>query len=426
MTQDTLIGKTIGDYKLIRRLGRGGMATVYLAQDLKLQREVAFKLLHNVDAADESFVARFRQEALATAKLEHPNIIHIYDYGTDGQLTYMVTEYCPNGSLNDLLSQMAGRGETMDPEYAVYIASQIALALNFAHQNGVVHRDVKPGNIFFARDNRPVLADLGIAKALEGPKLTRTMTAIGTPEYMAPEQGRGDASDYRSDLYSLGVVLYEMLSGRPPYQANTPWGIVHQHISEPLPSLRAYNPKISPALTVAVERALAKNPAERYQSGAEMAQALQRALKQSEAGAAGGSATVVMRPAWAPPPSPPTPPPVKASPQRRGSRALVGVLALLAALVALLLVATSVGLPQRLLRPQTAGVTQQPVVQAPVVSPTQEQQIAVGSTPTSEIIAAVQMTPTVSATAVPVAEVPTDTPLPPTSTPIIRNTRASR
>ena len=159
----------------------------------------------------------------------------------------------------------------------MYIIGQIAMALDFAHQHGIIHRDVKPSNILFAKDGRPVLADLGISKALAGPKLTRTQTTVGTPEYMSPEQGRGDPIDQRSDLYSLGVVLYEVLAGRPPYQADTPWGVIYKHMSDTPPPIRQQNPRVSVALASVLDRAMAKKPADRFQSGREMAEALQLA-----------------------------------------------------------------------------------------------------------------------------------------------------
>ena len=174
MASDTLTGRMMGAYQLTRRLGRGGMASVYLAYDQKLQREVAVKVLLGIDAADEHFSARFQQEALATAQLDHPNIIHIYDYGREGDLIYMVMEYCPNGSLLDVLTNASKQGQPIDPDYTIQVISQIASALDFAHQRGIIHRDIKPSNILFARDGRPVLADLGIAKALAGPRLTHT------------------------------------------------------------------------------------------------------------------------------------------------------------------------------------------------------------------------------------------------------------
>jgi eukaryotic-like serine/threonine-protein kinase len=275
MMDDPLIGRVIGGYRLERLLGRGGMASVYLAWDEKLRRQVVVKVMLPFQAGDDSFQARFRQEALATAKLAHPNIVHIYDLGQQADLTYMVMEFLPGGSVHDLI---ASKGR-VDPERSVAITSQMALALDYAHQNGIIHRDVKPANILFAKDDRAVLTDLGIARALEGPRLTRAMLAVGTPEYMSPEQGRGDPIDGRSDLYSLGIVLYELLSGVIPYHADTPWGIIYKHLNEPLPPIQKINGNISLALRSVVEKGLAKRPEDRFQTGHEMADALRRALE---------------------------------------------------------------------------------------------------------------------------------------------------
>lgn len=278
MTQDTMIGRVIGGYRLQKLLGRGGMAVVYLAWDEKLQRDVAVKILISSEAKDETFVARFKQEALATARLDHPNIVHIYDFGRENDLTYMVMEYLPNGTLQDVLAMAVKSGRVVEQEYATYVVAQIARALDYAHGEGIIHRDIKPSNVMFAKDGRPILTDLGIAKALEGPKLTRTMTTVGTPAYMSPEQGRGEKVDQRSDLYSLGIVLYELLTGYPPYQAETPWGVVYQHVSADLPSIRKVNPDVPPSLAGVVEKALSKRPEDRFQTGSEMASALQSGI----------------------------------------------------------------------------------------------------------------------------------------------------
>jgi serine/threonine-protein kinase len=275
---DPLIGRAIKHYRLVRLLGRGGMASVYLARDEKLQREVAVKLIPAVQLGDEIMRARFEQEALATARLDHPNIVHIYDYGQESDLAYMVMEYLPGGSLYDQLRESRNQHRVLGTGPILTALIQVAHGLDHAHRSGIIHRDVKPGNVLFARDGRAVLTDLGIAKALTGPKLTRTMTTVGTPEYISPEQGRGDRVDHRSDLYSLGVVMYELLTGVLPYQADTPWGIVFKHISEPLPPIETIDPTVSPALRSVVEKALAKAPDDRFQTGQEMADAIRQAM----------------------------------------------------------------------------------------------------------------------------------------------------
>lgn len=273
---DSLSGQLLGNYRILRLVKRTGMSAVYLARDVKLQRDVIVKTMLPAESGDESFAARFEQEALATARLAHPNIVHIYDFGREGELSYMVMEYLPGGSLYDVSAGLRREGRAIDQAQAVQIGIAISSALHHAHEAGIIHRDVKPSNVLFAADGRPVLVDLGISKVREGPRLTRTATSIGTPEYMSPEQGRGDPVDARTDIYSLGVVLYELLVGALPFQSDTPWGLVYKHIQQPPPPLPAAVP---PALRSVVEKAMAKRPADRFASGLEMAAALRRALE---------------------------------------------------------------------------------------------------------------------------------------------------
>lgn len=298
---DPLMGQELGGYRITRLLKRTGMSIVYLARDEKLQRDVVVKIMLPSHGGDETFAARFQQEALATARLAHPNIVHIYDFGQREDLSYMVMEFLAGGSLADRLAVAAREGRRLDPIQSQHAIYQIALALDHAHRAGIVHRDVKPGNILFSGDGNPVLTDLGIAKAREGPRLTKTLTSVGTPEYMSPEQGRGDPVDGRSDIYSLGVVLYELLAGVLPFQADTSWGIIYKHMQEPPPPIQGYNPAISPALRSVIEKALAKRPEDRFQTGREFAEAILRA---QEAPA---------RRLY------PTPPPVSAAPSPRNT-----------------------------------------------------------------------------------------------------------
>ncbi len=273
---DPLIGQSLGDYQILRLIKRTGMSTVYLARDRKLPRDVVVKTMLPAESGDESFAARFEQEAFATARLSHPNIVHIYDFGRQGELSYMVMEYLPGGSLHDLLIRLEREGRVMEPRQAANLVATVALALEHAHTAGIVHRDVKPSNILFAADGRPVLMDLGISKVKEGPHLTRSQTSVGTPEYMSPEQGRGEPVDGRSDIYSLGVVLYQLLSGALPFQADTPWGLIYKHVEQPPPALPN---TVSPALRSVTAKALAKRPEERFQSGQEFNAALKQALE---------------------------------------------------------------------------------------------------------------------------------------------------
>ncbi len=276
---DPLLGQELGGYRIVRLLKRTGMSMVYLAHDEKLQRDVVIKIMLPTHSGDESFAIRFQQEALATARLAHPNIVHIYDFGQREDLSYMVMEYLPGGSLHDRLVAAAREGRHLDLPQVTAVVCQIALALDHAHQAGIIHRDVKPSNILFASDGRPVLTDLGIARAREGPRLTRTMTAVGTPEYMSPEQSRGDPVDGRSDIYSLGILLYELVCGALPFQADTSWGLLFKHMYEAPPPIQNFNPTVSTALSSVVEKAIAKRPEDRFQTAREMGDALQQALK---------------------------------------------------------------------------------------------------------------------------------------------------
>lgn len=267
-----LIGQSIGPYRITAKIGEGGMAVVYKGFQQSLNRYVAIKVLRSELAQDEQFVERFRREALAVAELSHPNILHVYDAGVVQGLYYIVMAYVDGGSLKDVIGQ-----GPMDIEMSVSIAAQMADALDHAHKRGLVHRDVKPNNILITRDGRPLLTDFGIAKAVhESQGLTRTGTSIGTPEYMAPEQIQGQKVDGRTDLYALGIVLYEMLVGWAPFSATTPVASLYKQVNEPPPPLRQANINVPDWLDTVTNKALAKRPQDRYQTGAEFADALRQ------------------------------------------------------------------------------------------------------------------------------------------------------
>jgi len=269
---DSLIGQQFGPYKITEKLGEGGMAVVYKGYQQSLNRYVAIKVLRQELAQDEEFVARFRREALAVADLDHPNILHVYDAGFVQGMYYIVMAYVDGGSLRDLV----GHGP-LEPEYALSIAAQVADALHHAHQRGIVHRDIKPNNILLSRDGRPLLADFGIAKALhESSGLTRTGMSIGTPEYMAPEQIQGQKVDGRTDIYALGIVVYEMLVGWAPFSSATPVAALYKQVNEPPPPLRQANINMPAWLEAVVAKALAKSPLERYQQASDFAEALRQ------------------------------------------------------------------------------------------------------------------------------------------------------
>ncbi len=265
-----LIGQTLGKYRILEEIGRGGMATVYKAYQSSLNRHVAIKVMAPFLAQDREFRRRFKEEALATAALDHPNIIHIYDADQEAGYHYIAMEYVAGGNLHDRLKE----GRPLDVTTAVSIATQIGAALDHAHRHGFIHRDVKPSNILLGREGRAVLTDLGIAKAIQATRLTRTGTAIGTPEYMSPEQAQGAEVDHRTDIYSLGIVVYEMLAGQVPFQADTPLTVLYKQVNEPPPDLTQVNPDVGRAIAAVVTRALAKDREHRFHTAQEMIDAL--------------------------------------------------------------------------------------------------------------------------------------------------------
>lgn len=280
----TLLGQSLGTCTIQRLIGQGGMGAVYLAQQTRPRREVAVKVLLpcylEEPSSHRNFLARFRREADAIAALDHLHIIPIYEYGEQEQGAYLVMPYITGGTLHQVL----GEGGPLPLRHALPILEQAAAALDYAHAKGIIHRDLKPANILFHADGRVLLADFGLAKVLreeadqEGSALTSTGIVLGTPEYLSPEQASGQVLDQRSDIYSLGVLLFHMLTGRVPFRGATPVATaIQQAIAEP-PSLSQFNPTIPPAVEAVVMKALAKKPAQRYESAGQLARALSAAM----------------------------------------------------------------------------------------------------------------------------------------------------
>ncbi|MBI3361993.1 MAG: serine/threonine protein kinase, partial [Chloroflexi bacterium] len=280
-----LSGRTLGKYQIIERLGKGGMAEVYKAYQPGLERYVAIKVLLPHLADSDDFIGRFRREAKAVSNLHHANIVQVFDFDLDdaNNYYYMVMEFIDGATLKDRLAGLSRAGQTMSIAETISFFEGLLAGVGYAHAQGMVHRDLKPANVMFDRAGRPVLTDFGIAKMVGAARYTVTGAVVGTLAYMSPEQAQGAPGDERSDIYALGIVLYEALTGQLPYDADTPLAVMLKHISEPVPVLRQFSSDFPEALEKAVFRALAKNPDDRYQSAADMWEAL-RAIRDGVTG----------------------------------------------------------------------------------------------------------------------------------------------
>jgi ligand-binding sensor domain-containing protein len=272
------IGKNLGGYRIIEQVGQGGMATVFKAYQPSMDRYVAIKILASHFTADETFLARFTREARTLARLEHPHILPVHDYGEQDGITYLVMRYCEAGTLKDLIS----RNHPLPSQEVTRILGQVGRALDYAHSQGVIHRDIKPSNVLINQQGDVFLTDFGIAKlVVESAQFTATGAIVGTPAYMSPEQGMGQPVDHRTDIYSLGVVLYELVTGQVPYEAETPLAVLLKHVNEPLPMPRQIKPDLPPALERVILKAMAKSPDDRFQSAQGMIDALSEAAAEA-------------------------------------------------------------------------------------------------------------------------------------------------
>ena len=276
----SLIGETIGNYQILRFLGNGNMAEVYLAAHITEKYPVAIKVVHSHLMKDANFLERFRREARVLSELDHPHIIHVYESVVELDQAYIVMEYLSGGTLAEKLKTYSDRKESLPIENVLQILEPIASAVDYAHEYGLVHRDLKPANILFRGNDDPVLTDFGLAFLMNDPRLSASNTITGTPAYLSPEQAKGMPGDARSDVYALGIVLYEMLSGYTPFQGNV-ISIVMKHISEAPPSIRSFGRYLPKKVESVVFKALEKQPHMRYQSAQFFARDLHNAIEKT-------------------------------------------------------------------------------------------------------------------------------------------------
>jgi serine/threonine-protein kinase len=285
-----VVGQTVGPYRVTEQLGSGGMATVFKAYHAALDRYVAIKVLHPAFKEDPNFLSRFQREARVVAKLEHPNIVSVYDFSDHAGQPYLVMRYIEGETLKARL----GRG-ALPLEETLKVIHSVGAALSYAHGEGVLHRDIKPSNVMLTPKGDVFLTDFGLARIAQAGESTLSQDSVlGTPQYISPEQAKGERDlDARTDVYSLGVVVYELLVGRVPYQADTPYAVVHDHIFTPLPMPRAINPKLPEPLERFLLKALSKDRDERFASVGDMMQALNRAVDESGVKLSASISTVV-------------------------------------------------------------------------------------------------------------------------------------
>lgn len=309
-----------GRYQLLEKIGEGGMAEVWRARDTALGRIVALKVLRTQYSSDPDFLTRFRREAQAAANLTHPNIVNVFDIGQAGERHYMVMEYVDGPNLKDLIRDQA----PLSVERALDLATQVAAAVAHAHRAGIIHRDLKPQNILVDSGDQVKVTDFGIARAVSAASFTDTGVVLGTAHYLSPEQAAGESTTPASDVYALGVVLYEMLSGRPPFDAESPVGIALKHLQETPTPIQQLNPRVPGAVAAVVNRAMAKDPGQRYENAGALAGAL-RAVREWGEQVTGAQPAIPRRPAQLPAPK-------VTEPGFDGMGVLLGIVALVAVL----------------------------------------------------------------------------------------------
>lgn len=285
MPKSKWTGKKLSNRYLIEdMLGQGGMSAVYKASDPNLKRVVAVKMIHTHLSEDPNFIQRFEEEASSVAQLRHPGIIQVYDFNKDDDVYYMILEFVPGETFQDLLKRMNKDGRRLESHKVAKYMAGICDAVDYAHQRGMIHRDIKPANLMLNTQDQAILMDFGIAKIVGGQSHTATGAVVGTAMYMSPEQIRGESPDRRSDIYSLGVTLFEMVGGHPPFQADSAMTLMMMHVNDPVPDPRKLNPNVPDELVAVINKALAKDPNDRYQTAAQMASALRNTINPSAAG----------------------------------------------------------------------------------------------------------------------------------------------
>jgi serine/threonine-protein kinase len=271
---DTLLGQKLGQYEILEEIGRGGMGVVYKGYQPSLNRHVAIKVLPAHLTVSKELVQRFLREATTAGRLHHPNIVTIYDVAQQDSTYYIAMEYVDGKSLKQMIQESG----SLPLETVAKVLTQVTSALDYAHKRGIIHRDIKPSNVLFDSTGRPILVDFGIAKAGDATSLTQEGRSLGTVEYMAPEVADGRAATAASDIYSLGVMLYELVVGRVPFKADTPYAVLLGHISKAPPSPRSILPSLPEAVEAVLLKALAKDPASRYATALDIAREFEQAI----------------------------------------------------------------------------------------------------------------------------------------------------